>query len=65
MSDGIESNPQRLLTPKQTAEYLSVGISTLANWRLAGKGPKFYKLGTHMIRYKKQDLDDFVQSQEN
>ena len=35
-----------LLTPEQLSQRWSVAIGTLTNWRTAGKGPAWVKLGT-------------------
>ena len=52
---------QRLLTPAQAAERLSVAISTLAKMRLRGDGPTFCKLGAS-VRYEAGDVDTYVES---
>ncbi len=56
-----ENNKGQVLTPEQTAEYLAVTHKTLSNWRTLGKGPDFIKLGSS-VRYLKEDLDDFIES---
>jgi predicted DNA-binding transcriptional regulator AlpA len=43
-----------LLTPEQLAEHLQLSPLTLSNWRIAGKGPPYLKLGSRVVRY---DLD--------
>lgn len=45
------------MTPPQAAEYLGVGVSTLAKWRLRGVGPQYRALSTKIIRYVRTDLD--------
>jgi hypothetical protein len=52
-----------LLTPPQAAAHLSVSVGTLANWRTAGKGPSFVRLGSSpkaAIRYRKSALERFA-----
>lgn len=49
-----------LLTPKEAADFLRITPRCLANWRVAGKGPRYCKLGG--IRYRLQDLMDFVEA---
>jgi len=46
---------------KEAAEYLAVTKSTLDAWRCYGKGPIFLKYGTKAIRYRKEDLDSFIE----
>ncbi len=50
-----------LLTQKQVEQYLQLKASTLEQWRLAGKGPKFIRLG-RSIRYRIEDIEDFVET---
>jgi hypothetical protein len=47
-----------LLKPVEAARILGVSPRTLANWRSAGDGPKFSKVGG--IRYRARDLKAFV-----
>ena len=49
------------LTTNEAAEYLRLHFTTLYKWRREGVGPKYY--GTDKrIRYRKQDLDDWMMS---
>jgi excisionase family DNA binding protein len=54
------SGSARLLTSKETAEILSIPEGTLRQWRCAGKGPVFIKLGGKSVRYNRTDLDEFI-----
>ena len=47
------------LTDAEATEYLRLAPSTLANWRLRGRGPSFYKAGTRVL-YAKRDLDTWL-----
>jgi hypothetical protein len=47
------------LTEAQTAQMVSVSISTLRRWRKARIGP-FFQLG-NIIRYCRHALDDFIE----
>lgn len=50
----------RWLTPQQAAEHTGFSTGTLANWRSAGTGPPFRKVG-RAIRYRESDLDRFIE----
>jgi hypothetical protein len=52
----------RVLTPAQTAEYLTLSISTLARMRIAGNGPTFIRLSPQKIGYRQNDLDQFLEA---
>jgi hypothetical protein len=47
-STGIES--ERLLTPKEAAQFLRVSLSWLAKSRMEGDGPPFIRIGRN-VRY--------------
>lgn len=51
------------MTTKEAAEYLRHSEVTLEQWRLSGKGPKFYKPAGKVI-YDKDDLDDWLRGNE-
>lgn len=42
------------------ARHLGIAPKTLANWRSAGKGPRFSRLGRAIV-YRLDDLDKFVE----
>ena len=44
------------LTTQQAAEFLSLKLTTLNQWRWSGKGPKYIRIGERAIRYRHQDL---------
>ncbi len=48
------------LTTPQAAEYLNLMPSTLEIWRVTGRGPIFCRLGSRAIRYRQDDLDEFI-----
>ena len=37
------------LTTKETADRLRVRVTTLANWRVRGDGPRFIKMGRKVL----------------
>jgi excisionase family DNA binding protein len=54
---------ETLLTPAEAAAVLQVSVGTLAVWRCTQRYPlKFIKVG-HSVRYKKSDLESFIQTQ--
>ena len=52
-----------LLTTKQAAKYLSVSAAFLERDRWAGARIQFVKLGSRSIRYRQQDLDNYIEQQ--
>lgn len=49
-----------LLTEHQAAEFLNFSVYALRNWRVRGGGPKFVKISNRSVRYRLQDLNDWV-----
>jgi predicted DNA-binding transcriptional regulator AlpA len=52
--------PRPLLTAPQAAERLGVPPSVLERWRGSGEGPAYIKLSGKVVRYRQEDLDEFV-----
>ena len=57
------SRQAHLLFPREAAERLGVSMSTLAKWRVSGRGPAFVKF-PHAVRYSVTALDEFSRSHE-
>lgn len=53
-----------LLTTKEAAAYIKHSEVTLEQWRLSGKGPKFYKPENKVLYYV-SDLDEWVKGEKN
>lgn len=49
-----------LLDEVQAAAFLRLSRSILAKWRVFGEGPTFVKLGKHAVRYRRADLETFI-----
>ena len=50
------------LTRKAAAAYLGLSVSTLANWASTKAVALPYYGAGRSVRYKKSDLDDFVEN---
>jgi predicted DNA-binding transcriptional regulator AlpA len=46
------------LNRSKAAEYLGLKTKTLDNWRSAGRGPRYLKLGARVL-YPQTELDAF------
>lgn len=49
-----------LMTTRETAAYLRVTVGALAQMRYRGIGPDFIRLSSRSIRYRREDLDEWV-----
>ena len=50
---------RRYLSPKEAADCLGIGLSTLGIHRMNGTGPAYVKWATN-IRYSIEDLDNWM-----
>jgi excisionase family DNA binding protein len=57
MTDALQA-----LTSKQAARYLGVSEATLRLWRSEGKGPAFFRAGEKLVRYRRADLDTWIEA---
>ena len=48
------------LDSEAAAHYLGSTAGTLRNWRATGKGPRYHVMQDRLVRYHRDDLDDFV-----
>lgn len=53
---------KKLLTPDEVGEILGVTSSTLAVWRATKRYPLKYIKSGRLIRYRPEDLEDFINS---
>jgi len=51
---------QTLLDTKQAARFLGVSKAFLERDRWAGARIPFVKVGRHLVRYRREDLDDYL-----
>ena len=51
-----------LLTKKETSRFLSISIKTLDRWIYERRGPKYYKVGGVLVRYRNKDLIAFLEA---
>lgn len=44
------------------AAYLGTAPGTMKTWRANGKGPRYHVVQDRLVRYHRDELDDFVRS---
>ncbi len=60
MEDDAVHEPERLLTPIQAADFLSLTPRWLELKRYQGDGPPFVRVSARCIRYRLSDIEDWV-----
>jgi excisionase family DNA binding protein len=53
---------QEALTPKQAAKYVGISEGALRLWRAEDKGPRYFRAGEKLVRYRKADLDSWIEA---
>ena len=53
---------QDTLTPKQAGRYIGISEAALRLWRAEGKGPRYFKAGEKLVRYRRADLDLWIEA---
>ena len=51
-----------LLDKQAAARFLAVSVKTLDRWIYEHRGPKFYKVGGVLVRYRHEDLIAFLEA---
>jgi excisionase family DNA binding protein len=46
----------------ELAEYLGISLATVRKWRFLKKGPPFLKLEGSLVRYRKSEVDAWLDS---
>jgi hypothetical protein len=59
----LQTNPSDLLTEQSAADHVNLAAGTLRQWRYLGQGPAYIKLNGGRIRYRRRDLDAWLDAQ--
>lgn len=50
------------LTPLKAARYLGISEASLRLWRAESKGPRYFRAGEKLVRYRRADLDAWIEA---
>ena len=53
---------ESLLNESQVAKILQLTPRALQRWRLEGRGPRFVRLSRRCIRYKREDICQWIEN---
>lgn len=56
------ADPTADLKEKDVADMVGLSVQTVRWWRYAGRGPRFYKIGSRVF-YKRTDVEDWLEAQ--
>jgi predicted DNA-binding transcriptional regulator AlpA len=58
----IVTEQENTLNPLKAAKYLGISEAALRLWRSEGRGPRYFKAGEKLVRYRRVDLDSWVEA---
>ena len=50
------------LSPVKAAKYLGISEASLRLWRSEGRGPRHFRAGEKLYRYRRADLDLWIEA---
>jgi predicted DNA-binding transcriptional regulator AlpA len=50
------------LSPLKAAKYLGISEAALRLWRSEGRGPRHFRAGEKLVRYRRVDLDAWIEA---
>ena len=57
----MADDPDRLIDEREAAGFLCYSPRALQNWRIRGGGPRFVKVSARSIRYRRRDLNRWIE----
>jgi predicted DNA-binding transcriptional regulator AlpA len=51
-----------VLTEVKAARYLGISAAVLRLWRSQEKGPRYFRAGEKLVRYRRADLDLWIEA---
>ena len=51
----------KLINEHEAADYIGHSVRALQNWRVRGGGPRFVKISGRSIRYRRCDLNEWIE----
>jgi len=55
-----KNSPDDLLNEQEVCAWLRITVATTRKWRLIGQGPRFQRLGGHLVRYRRADVQAWL-----
>ena len=50
------------LAPWEAARYLGVSEAALRLWRSRGEGPRYFRAGGKLVRYRRLEIDAWIEA---
>jgi predicted DNA-binding transcriptional regulator AlpA len=60
-SEAHQDHLDRLINENEAAQFLGYTVRALQNWRVRGGGPRFVRVSSRSIRYRRRDLIEWAE----
>lgn len=57
----LQGDPDALLRESEAAAFLGFTRRALQNWRQSNKGPRFIRISSRAVRYRRRDLIEWME----
>jgi predicted DNA-binding transcriptional regulator AlpA len=57
----VEQQARTALSERESARYIGISAAVLRLWRSQEKGPRYFRAGEKLVRYRKSDLDLWIE----
>ncbi len=54
-----------ILSTKEVADMLGTSVATLVTWRQTKQGPKWFRVGSRLVRYLTSEVGAWLLEQQN
>jgi predicted DNA-binding transcriptional regulator AlpA len=58
----LNLDPDALASEQSAAEFLGVTPRALQKWRMTGEGPRFVRISSRCVRYRRRELVEWAQA---
>jgi predicted DNA-binding transcriptional regulator AlpA len=58
----VAHDPDALATEREAADFLGVTTRALQKWRATGSGPRFVRISSRCVRYRRRDLISWAEA---
>jgi predicted DNA-binding transcriptional regulator AlpA len=58
----VQDSELSVFNERQAGRYVGVSAAVLRLWRAEGKGPRYFKAGEKLVRYRRADLDSWIEA---
>lgn len=58
----VQDSELPVFNERQAGRYVGVSAAVLRLWRARGEGPRYFRAGEKLVRYRRADLDSWIEA---